>query len=151
MAHYRDFVEHYAGLEQAEDFAMWAFGPGFKNISGGDIWKEWNKLHGDLYTIVGSNKPDDDIPKMVCIWRKYKPNWIPVSERLPEEDKRVLLSWKDRVEVGMYLGEDLGFLLPDVAYMAFQATHWMELPQPAEPESTIRTVDMSKNLTNLNI
>lgn len=74
-------------------------------------------------------------------------NWIPVTERLPEEDKRVLLSWKDRVEVGMYLGENIGFLLPDVAYKAFPATHWMELPQPTEPmESSIKTIckDISK-------
>ena len=60
------------------------------------------------------------------------PRWIPVSERLPDEDVRVLVIDKefDQVDIGTcwgrgeWVGDHISRLLP---------THWMPLPKmPAE-------------------
>lgn len=53
--------------------------------------------------------------------------WIPVSERLPEEGKEVLVSgyntWSKQVIIARYMGEQYGFTCGLVSA-------WMSLPLP---------------------
>lgn len=60
--------------------------------------------------------------------------WIPVEERLPEFDQKVLCYKKGEIKIGKYIGarytgEIYAFRTLDM-YMAFGATHWMPLPEP---------------------
>ena len=68
--------------------------------------------------------------------------WIPVTERLPENDQDVLVMvhWRDYPENMMCYGRkyktrwylwngELGELIK-----GFDITHWMQLPQPPEEE-----------------
>ena len=60
--------------------------------------------------------------------------WIPVTERLPQFDQKVLCYKKGEIKIGQYIGarytgEIYAFRTLDM-YMAFGATHWMPLPEP---------------------
>jgi hypothetical protein len=69
MGHFRDIIELHLG-EEAEEFAEWAFGPNFKTVPQGDIWKFWNEFHGDALLLDGTGKPAEDIPNMIAIWKE---------------------------------------------------------------------------------
>lgn len=73
---------------------------------------------------------------------KSIPKWIPVTDRLPENDQDVLVMvhWRDYPENMMCYGRkyktrwylwngELGELIK-----GFDITHWMQLPQPPEEE-----------------
>ena len=54
------------------------------------------------------------------------PKWIPVTERLPELDERVMMAGKrGSVFIGRRWGETLA--ISDGTYRGF--THWMPLPE----------------------
>lgn len=61
--------------------------------------------------------------------------WIPVSERLPERNKKVLVcdtredyvSVWERFEDGLWFGDDVIWGTEDI-------THWMPLPEPPKGE-----------------
>ena len=64
--------------------------------------------------------------------------WIPVTERLPETDKKVLCYKNGEIKIGKYLNakytdEIYAFRSLDMT-MAFGATHWMPLPEPPKGE-----------------
>jgi hypothetical protein len=63
--------------------------------------------------------------------------WIPVSERLPENGKRILLSGERRVFVGYYSEKVQKFCHPDgIKIMwANPPSYWMPLPAPPEKEA----------------
>ena len=64
-----------------------------------------------------------------------KPKWIPVAERLPEQNTRVIgfMAWKGITAIeyqhGKWYSIDHLQPLPDEA-----VTHWMPLPQPPKEE-----------------
>lgn len=65
---------------------------------------------------------------------KYIPNppeWIPISERLPEDDRHVLCL--TRTKKGL-CNVVIGFYFEDMWHcgMNSNVTHWMELPEPPE-------------------
>jgi hypothetical protein len=57
------------------------------------------------------------------------PRWIPVSERLPEGEQRVLVFDHELDDLGLatYTQSD-GWLGDDVAL--YEPSHWMPLPEP---------------------
>ena len=65
-----------------------------------------------------------------------KPKWIPVAERLPEQNTRVIgfMAWKGITAIeyqhGKWYSIDHLQPLPDEA-----VTHWMPLPQPPKEET----------------
>ena len=61
--------------------------------------------------------------------------WIPVTERLPENGKKVLVYCKENkndYEIGAYSDTYRGFFVRQTCYE--NITHWMHLPQPPKGE-----------------
>ena len=62
------------------------------------------------------------------------PSWIPVTERLPEENRRVLVCLSSKVTVVAYLRENIWYVAWNRAALN-NITHWMPLPEaPKEVE-----------------
>ena len=58
--------------------------------------------------------------------------WVPVSERLPEEYETVLTYDGYSVEPSVFYGSNGFYELDNEAYPLFGITHWMPLPDPPE-------------------
>ena len=76
---------------------------------------------------------------------EQQPRWIPVTERLPENDCPVLVTYlgfhdrSPRANMLAYIDRDLGWCwwnddIPDWTPCAVEITHWMPLPQPPKEE-----------------
>ena len=66
--------------------------------------------------------------------RRMTGEWIPVNERLPEENTDVLVSVDENSDdCGMHVCDyyDGKFLRADAGYI-WGVTHWMPLPEPPE-------------------
>lgn len=59
-------------------------------------------------------------------------NWIPVTQRLPESGKRVIVCRGDKVEQGVYLGVNGWWKVYGTNTKS--VTHWMEFPAPPVKE-----------------
>mgnify|MGYP001335451616 CR=1 FL=1 len=57
--------------------------------------------------------------------------WIPVTERLPEDTRDVLV-WCGITEKGCYSPSQHMWSVYDDGYSPIPVTHWMPLPQPPE-------------------
>lgn len=72
--------------------------------------------------------------------KKKRPEWIPVSERLPDCDGRYLCNIKSHAFKGCYYRDirkyDRGGFLEDGYIYTDDVTHWMELPDGPEEVST---------------
>ena len=66
----KNLVQRELGMENADIFSEWAFGPGFREITLGEIPNAWNNLHGDKLIIHDNGRPDIDLLKMIEIWRE---------------------------------------------------------------------------------
>lgn len=64
----RDYIERYLDDPDVEPFALWAFGPTFKDMLKTDFYNAWNELHGDLLMLRVDSRPKYDIPKMILLW-----------------------------------------------------------------------------------
>lgn len=92
------------------------------------------KLHGANAAIAGMQR---EIERMVIDSANSKPQWIPVTERLPEEHKFVLIRQdEDRMMVAVRIDGEWWY-----RYFAYDIdwwdeteqgtiTHWMPLPEP---------------------
>ena len=73
---------------------------------------------------------DDDGREIV---RKLQPEWIPVSERLPEENGRYIVTTRDDEEIyvttSYYQNDEYGFFSNE------EIMAWMPLPEPYNGES----------------
>ncbi len=60
--------------------------------------------------------------------------WISVKDRLPDQDTWIIGGNPQRVEFGVWLGENqqehIILSLPHINYMSIGITHWMPLPNP---------------------
>ena len=61
--------------------------------------------------------------------KKLSPSWIPVSERLPEGDARVLVLVDGVADIAC-LNWQYGWMYED--YGSLEPTHWMNLPSAPE-------------------
>lgn len=65
------FQVYLADEENPEDFAIWAFGEGYREIKNGHSFiGRWNALHGHYMTLKSSGHIVEDMPKMVSYWRE---------------------------------------------------------------------------------
>jgi hypothetical protein len=64
------------------------------------------------------------------------PRWIPVSERLPQEDEDVIVFTDEENEMGVHVAsiDEDGVWCPSHGdgWMFPTVTHWMPLPEPPE-------------------
>lgn len=67
--------------------------------------------------------------------KKAKPQWIPVTERLPERNTEVLVcdTKEDFVSVWEYIGDGLWFG-NEIIWATEDITHWMPLPESPKEE-----------------
>lgn len=66
--HLRDLIESYLP-DDAEVFAAWAFGDDFATIPLHTFWERWNERHSDKLTLAGSGSPQDDVPRLIELWK----------------------------------------------------------------------------------
>ena len=91
---------------------------------------EWGRKYGycfnmlRLYAADRLEKLEAEVSRL-----KAQQRWIPVTERLPEECKNVLIATTEGVSVGCYDAfEDEWFDCVNVYNDV--VTHWMTLPEP---------------------
>ena len=73
--------------------------------------------HGELSNVIQS-------------YEESKPRWVPVTERLPEAYKPILLYNGEDIATG-YMHSDKRFTV-NGSHFPSRPTHWMPLPQPPE-------------------
>lgn len=64
----RDHVRKHLSAEDAEKFALWAFGSGYSELSSMGLLDRWNRRHGDWMTFDRSGKMAEDVEDMVRIY-----------------------------------------------------------------------------------
>lgn len=79
----------------------------------------------------------DDWYKEACDYKAMLPRWIPVTERLPEEDGMYLVhgTWSAS---GRKVTDTCEFYVHDGYFRAawnFDVTHWMPLPEPPKEDT----------------
>jgi hypothetical protein len=79
---------------------------------------EWN-----IPSIAGFEQAAEEIAKLF--------SWIPVSERLPEDNKEVLFCTNVKELNGPFLGDSVSgfFDSGDYVFNSKEVTHWYELPE----------------------
>ena len=61
------------------------------------------------------------------------PKWISVEERLPDNDRDILVAiYGKRVQLGYYADDVEAFVVNGEVACGEEVTHWMPLPEPAE-------------------
>ena len=74
MINPKEYCEYILGKEKAAEFALWAFGPNFSSTLFNKFPEKWNILHGEKLEIFANGKPEDDLPKMIQIWKTSNEN-----------------------------------------------------------------------------
>lgn len=67
--HIKNLIQKHLSLSESQKFAEWAIGKDYRSKLQEEWPKLWNELHGDIYKIDPSSKPENDIPKMIELWR----------------------------------------------------------------------------------
>jgi len=114
-------------LEELKAKADATITPGFERTFEPKDFDEWNPEHAEMIAAIVSA-----FPTLAAESRKgLRQRWIPVSERLPEQGVRVLLSRGAVIIVGHYCGLSKNW--SDGGSYALRApTHWMPLPEPPQ-------------------
>jgi hypothetical protein len=56
-------------LAEAIAFSKWAWGEGYEELDGNELVWAWNKRHYKKLRISVGGEIDEDIPKMIELWR----------------------------------------------------------------------------------
>ena len=67
-----------------------------------------------------------------------EPHWIPVTERLPEDERNVLITYYDEITMGWYRESEDTWLIyeGDANAEPEEVTAWCELPEPYKGVTT---------------
>lgn len=68
MAIVSEICEWLLNPNDCEDFALWAFGPGFKECKESELVEKWNERHSYELFLSKDGKPREDIPRMIIKW-----------------------------------------------------------------------------------
>lgn len=68
--HFKDIIIHHLGSLDAEHFAKWDVGDPYQTIEGQDWPYLWNEFHGNELEIYGFGDINEDIEKMIEVWRR---------------------------------------------------------------------------------
>lgn len=98
----------------------------------------------EQYKIVDSEEVYTNGAELVPIFRMEQwfkqhpePRWIPCSERLPEKNEEVLLTYADRPTIGWLNDDGMWSIYEGEANAeADEVTAWMQLPRPYEEVTT---------------
>jgi len=67
----KDLIRQFCTDEEVEIFAEWAFGDDFKLIVGSiRFLNAWNELHGSKLFLHDDGSPQEDMEKMIALWRE---------------------------------------------------------------------------------
>lgn len=64
----RQMVRMYLSAKEADEFALWAFGTSYGEMSSTGLMREWNRRHGDWVNINSTDLIADSVEDMVKIW-----------------------------------------------------------------------------------
>lgn len=67
----KEFLVHYLSLEETERFAKWAVGDKFEEYFVNQWPDIWNEKHGYLFKIDKTHSLQEDLSKMIEIWKNY--------------------------------------------------------------------------------
>lgn len=70
--HIKDYFGQYLSQEELDDFGLWAFGIDDKLFDRALLMENWNKLHGNKYTLMGDGRILEDTKKMVDLYKVTK-------------------------------------------------------------------------------
>lgn len=62
-------LSHLRCPKETDKFGLWAFGASYDRFTGYQLMEEWNRLHSDKLILSRDSCVDDDIPKMIEIWK----------------------------------------------------------------------------------
>lgn len=68
----REFLESKLGIDGANEFALWAFGLGFKECTRDQYPHRWNSLHSKDFILHPNGNVEKDLLKMIELWEKQK-------------------------------------------------------------------------------
>ena len=120
----------------------------FDTYGGDELGKRLNRFYDEhdlcgenCFEIKYDNEPDE-ADKDLEVIRNIKPAWIPCSERMPEEEVNVLLTWTyEDYEPDVLVGHLTKYMEPCFEDWADEYTHelenvpaWMPLPEPYREE-----------------
>ena len=97
-------------------------------------------------TDIGDSIKCDVIDTVIMMIRNTKKvgEWIPVSERLPDVDVNVLVTYKDD-DNNLAIDTDYrDKIINDWLYFGDNVTAWQPLPEPCREESAAHLVESSK-------
>ena len=95
--------------------------------------------HISVMMIEAANAIEDLIVALTAsneVIAKNKPKWIPVTERLPE-DEVLCINDHQFYLVGLLYCDDVGnYICETDGEIMYDVKHWMPLPEPPESEKT---------------
>lgn len=71
MAHIPSMIEYLLGKDK-EPFMEFAFGKVYQDLPHKNFVTLWNSRHDDNLTLLKYGRPEEDLHKMIALWKYYK-------------------------------------------------------------------------------